>query len=39
MDVADFPRLGKRVVRIGQRATVYELDAGAPLPFPGFEQL
>jgi uncharacterized cupin superfamily protein len=38
-DVCDFPRHGKRVVQIGERATVYELDSGAPLPFPGFEQL
>lgn len=39
IDVTDFPRLGKRVVRIGQRATVYELDTGEPLPFPGFDRL
>jgi uncharacterized cupin superfamily protein len=39
IDVADFPRLGKRIVRIGQRATVYELDGGEPFPFPGFDPL
>jgi uncharacterized cupin superfamily protein len=39
IDVTDFPRQGKRVVRIGQRATVYELDTGEPLPFPGFDRL
>jgi uncharacterized cupin superfamily protein len=39
MDVADFPRLGKRVVRIGNRAMVYELDGGAPFPFPGIDPL
>jgi uncharacterized cupin superfamily protein len=39
IDVTDFPRLGKRVVRIDNRATVYDLDGGAPLPFPGFDVL
>jgi uncharacterized cupin superfamily protein len=39
IDVTDFPRLGKRVVRIAGRATVYDLDSGTPLPFPGFELL
>jgi len=36
-DVADFPRDGKRMVRIGERASVYELAAGAPFPFPGVD--
>ncbi len=39
IDVADFPRLGKRVVRIDGRAVVYELDSGTPFPFAGFELL
>jgi uncharacterized cupin superfamily protein len=39
LDVADFPRLGKRLVRIGERSTVYELDSGAALPFPGIDTL
>jgi uncharacterized cupin superfamily protein len=39
LDVVDFPRLGKRVVRVGNRATVHELDGGTPLPFPGFDLL
>jgi uncharacterized cupin superfamily protein len=38
-DVADFPRDGKRMVRIGERATVYELASGAPFPFPGTEEV
>ena len=38
-DVVDFPRLGTRVVRIGDRATVYRLDDGAALPFPGIDRL
>lgn len=38
-DVVDFPRLGKRVVRIGERATVYELDGGSLWPFPGAKGL
>jgi uncharacterized cupin superfamily protein len=38
-DVGDFPRLGKRLVRLGTRATVYELDSGTALPFEGFEKL
>jgi hypothetical protein len=39
LDVVDFPREGKRAVRIGDRATVYELAGGTPFPFPGTEQL
>lgn len=39
LDVVDFPRLGTRVVRIGDRATVYQLDDGAALPFPGIDRL
>lgn len=38
-DVADFPRHGKRMVRIGDRATVYELAGGGPFPFPGVDPL
>jgi uncharacterized cupin superfamily protein len=37
LDVCDFPRDGKRMVRLGERATVYDLDGGAPFPFPGVE--
>jgi len=37
LDVSDFPRDGKRMVRVGERATVYELASGAPFPFPGVE--
>ena len=39
IDVADFPRLGKRLVRIDTRAIMYDLDSGAPLPSPGFDLL
>ena len=38
-DVTNFPRRGQRLVRTGRRATVYELDSGAPLPFAGFDLL
>jgi uncharacterized cupin superfamily protein len=38
-DVVDFPRDGKRVVRSGERATAYPLEAGEALPFPGVEPL
>lgn len=38
-DVADFPRHGKRLVRLGDHATVYDLEGGTPFPFPGIEQL
>ena len=38
-DVADFPRDGKRMVRIGERATVYDLAGGAAFPFPGIEEI
>lgn len=34
-DVADFPRNGKRMVRIGDRATVYELAGGGSFPGVG----
>ena len=37
-DVADFPRDGKRLVRIGERATVYDLAGGSAFPFPGIDQ-
>jgi uncharacterized cupin superfamily protein len=36
-DIADFPRDGKRLVRIGERATVYELNSGSAFPFPGVD--
>ena len=36
-DVADFPRDGKRIVRLGERATVYELAGGAAFPSPNLE--
>lgn len=39
LDVVDYPRLGKRMVRIGGRATVYDLEAGTRFPFPGIEKL
>lgn len=38
-DVADFPRHGKRLVRLGDHATVYDLDGGGPFPFPGIEEI
>ncbi|HWO24119.1 MAG TPA: cupin domain-containing protein [Kofleriaceae bacterium] len=38
-DVADYPREGKRMVRLGDRATVYDLASGTPFPFPGTEPL
>jgi uncharacterized cupin superfamily protein len=31
-EVADFPTLGKRMVRLGQDVTIYPLSAGAPFP-------
>ena len=36
-DIADFPRDGKRMVRIGERATVYDLAGGSAFPFPGVD--
>ena len=33
-EVADFPRLGKRMVRRGSQVDVYELADGAPMPSP-----
>jgi uncharacterized cupin superfamily protein len=38
-DVADFPRYGKRLVRIGDKATVYDLGNGSRFPFPDIEPL
>jgi uncharacterized cupin superfamily protein len=38
-DVADYPTHGKRMVRLGDHATVYELETGAAFPFPGVEKL
>jgi uncharacterized cupin superfamily protein len=37
VDIADYPRHGKRVVRQGDRTDVYPLEAGAA--FPGTERL
>ena len=39
LDVADYPRLGKRLVRIGSKCAVYELDSGAAFPYPGVGKL
>jgi hypothetical protein len=30
-EIADFPRLGKRIVRVGADVTVYDLACGRPL--------
>lgn len=38
-DVVDYPDHGKRMVRLGERATVYELAGGTPFPFPGIDPL
>ena len=38
-DVADYPRLGKRLVRIGMKAVVYDLASGTTMPHPGIEKL
>ena len=38
-EVADYPKLGKRAVRRGARASVYPLTAGEPFPYPGIEPL
>jgi uncharacterized cupin superfamily protein len=35
-EIADFPDLDKRVIRMGDRITVYRLSDGKP--FPGFDQ-
>jgi uncharacterized cupin superfamily protein len=32
VEVADFPRLGRRMVKVGGRATVYPAAAGEPFP-------
>jgi uncharacterized cupin superfamily protein len=37
-EVADFPELGKRLVRVGMKATVYPLETGEN-PFPGAPKL
>lgn len=34
MDVVDFPTLGKRTVRLGDRVTVYDSASGVELPMP-----
>jgi uncharacterized cupin superfamily protein len=33
-DVADFPRLGKRMLKLGGEVVIYELDAGKPFGVP-----
>jgi uncharacterized cupin superfamily protein len=37
VDVADFPRLGRRLVRVGARVSIYALDAELPFLPPGVE--
>jgi uncharacterized cupin superfamily protein len=37
VEVADFPRLGRRLVRVGARLAVYPLDAEIPFVPPGAE--
>jgi quercetin 2,3-dioxygenase len=37
VEVADFPRLGRRLVRVGARLSVYPLDAELPFLPPGAE--
>ncbi|HVV84920.1 MAG TPA: cupin domain-containing protein [Kofleriaceae bacterium] len=39
LDVTDFPRLGKRVVRLDTAHAVYDLDDGEPMPVPGVDEL
>ncbi|MES1197061.1 MAG: cupin domain-containing protein, partial [Pseudomonadota bacterium] len=34
MDVVDFPTVGKRTVRLGDRVTVYDAESGVDLPMP-----
>ena len=34
-EIADFPRLGKRMVRVGEEVTVYDLASGRPLAEAG----
>jgi len=38
VEIADFPRLGKRMVRAGNRMDVHDIDDGPPL-YPGTEKL
>ncbi len=38
VDVAEFPRLGRRLVRVGRRVSVYPLDAELPF-LPGVTEL
>ncbi|HJZ84361.1 MAG TPA: cupin domain-containing protein [Polyangia bacterium] len=38
-EVADYPHLGRRMVRHGPRVVIYPLEAGAAFPFPGIEKL
>lgn len=39
LDIADYPRHGKRLVRVGQRAAVYDLASGEAMPYPGVDKL
>ena len=39
LDVVDFPRLGKRMVRVDEAAAVYELDSAVDWPIPGAKKL
>ena len=39
LDVAEFPRLGKRLVRVGDRCTVHSLADGEKFPLPGIDEL
>ncbi len=38
LEVADFPKLGKRLIRVGEKVDWYAID-DAPLPFPGRQRL
>lgn len=33
MEVADFPRIGKQLVRVGMKATVYDVKGAQKLSF------
>lgn len=37
VEVADFPRLGKRLIRVGRRTEIHDIAGGQPMP--GFERL
>jgi uncharacterized cupin superfamily protein len=38
VDIADYPRLGKRMVRVGTRTDIYDLEGGVTA-FPGTERI